>query len=90
MNNTEHSNQDWWRGVGDLTTIGLVEGAERLENVHLSIADETFNILASIPVTRPVSERVRGIHHGIARFCYRSVATGGRAANRAFRSPTGE
>lgn len=78
---------NWWAGVADVVASGLIHGSVKLERVHLSIADEAFNILQKVPVTRPWSENVRTIHHGIARLSYRSVslaATGlGALARRA-------
>lgn len=65
---------NWWAGVADLAASGLNHGALKLERVHLSIADETFNILQRVPVTRPWSERVRTIHHSVSRLSYRSVS----------------
>lgn len=67
-------NRNWWAGVADVAASGLNHGALKLERVHLSIADETFNILQRVPVTRPWSESVRYIHHGISRLSYRSVS----------------
>lgn len=67
-------NRNWWAGVADMATSGLNHGALKLERVHLSIADETFNILQRVPVTRPWSEGVRTVHHGISRLTYRSVS----------------
>lgn len=67
-------NRNWWAGVADVAASGLNHGARKLERVHLSIADETFNILQRVPVTRPWSESVRYIHHGISRLSYRSVS----------------
>ncbi|NMT62565.1 hypothetical protein [Marinobacter orientalis] len=64
----------WWAGVADVLTNGLAHGALKLERVHLSVADETFNILQRVPVTRPVGEATRFLHHTIARVSYRSVA----------------
>lgn len=75
-------NVDWWLGVADLLSAGTAVTAARLEKVHLSIADETFNVLARIPVTRPVSEPVRQLHHGIAALSYRSVSQGAHWLNR--------
>ncbi|WP_148864702.1 hypothetical protein [Marinobacter fonticola] len=75
------SRRDWWLGVIDLTTAGVDVTATRLEAVHLSIADETFNILARIPVTRPVSQRVRQLHHGISTVSYRTVSGTARTLN---------
>ncbi|MDX1456559.1 MAG: hypothetical protein R3276_03165 [Marinobacter sp.] len=74
MNTTKHAQVDWWLGVTDVLANGLAHGAEKAQRVHLSIADETFNILARIPVTRPVSEPVRKMHHGISRLSYGSVS----------------
>lgn len=67
-------NRNWWGGVADVAASGINHGALKLERVHLSIADETFNILRQVPVTRPWSESVRYIHHGISRLSYRSVS----------------
>lgn len=64
----------WWAGVADMAASGLAHGSLKLERVHLSIADETFNILQQVPVTRAWSERVRTIHHGVSRLSYRSVS----------------
>ncbi|TBW56427.1 hypothetical protein EZI54_09000 [Marinobacter halodurans] len=77
----------WWRGVADLASAGAEVTARRLEGVHLSIADETFDVLARIPVTRPFSEPVRRVHHGIAALSYRCVALGARGLNQWVRSP---
>ena len=75
------NDMQWWSGFADLVTAGAAETAQRLEQVHLSIADETFNILAAVPVTRPVSEQVRKVHHGISRCSYRGVALGVKGLN---------
>ncbi|MEQ5835894.1 hypothetical protein [Marinobacter sp. NFXS9] len=80
----------WWRGVADLASASAEVTARRLEGVHRSIADETFDVLARIPVTRPFSEPVRRIHHGIAALSYRSVALGARGLNQWVRSPAPE
>ncbi|BES73798.1 hypothetical protein RE428_48160 [Marinobacter nanhaiticus D15-8W] len=77
----ELTHRDWWLGMADLASAGAAATAGRLEQVHLSIADETFNVLARIPVTRPVSQRVRQIHHGISTLSYRSVSAGALAFN---------
>lgn len=65
---------DWWAGVADIAVTGLAHGSLKLERVHLSIADETFNMLQRVPVTRPFSETTRFFHHRIARVSYRSIA----------------
>lgn len=70
--NKQDSN--WWAGVADVAASGINHGALKLERVHLSIADEAFNLLRQVPVTRPWSERIRTIHHGISRLSYRSVS----------------
>jgi len=67
-------NLNWWIGVADVVASGLTHGAVKVERAHLSIADETFNILQQVPVTRPWSESVRHVHHGISRLSYRSVS----------------
>lgn len=77
----EITHRDWWLGIMDLASAGTAVTAARLETVHLSIADETFNVLARIPVTRPVSQRVRKIHHGISALSYRSVSAGASTLN---------
>lgn len=74
MMEKQQADLDWWVGVGHLVSHGLAEGAMKAQRVHLAIADETFNILARIPVTRPVSEPVRSVHHGISRLCYGAVS----------------
>lgn len=70
--NKQDSN--WWAGVVDVAASGINHGALKLERVHLSIADEAFNLLRQVPVTRPWSEGIRTIHHGISRLSYRSVS----------------
>ena len=85
MSESQKNNQQWWLGMADLATSGLSGAAEKIERVHLSIADETFNILKQVPTTRPVSEPVRFMHHGISRICYRGIAGGSRLINRAIR-----
>lgn len=70
---SEHT-RNWWAGVADVAASGLNHGALKVERIHLSIADETFNILQRVPITRPWSETVRVVHHGISRFSYRSVS----------------
>ncbi|MDC0662930.1 hypothetical protein [Marinobacter sp. SS21] len=75
MTSTEQTQVDWWRGVAELLAHGLAHGARKAQRAHISIADETFNILARIPLTRPVSEPVRSVHHGIAGLSYGVVAT---------------
>jgi hypothetical protein len=78
----QSDNVDWWLGAADFVAVGVTEGACHISQVHLAIADHSFNLLARVPVTRPVSERVRAIHHGIARFCYGTVAQSGRICQR--------
>lgn len=68
---------EWWLGLTDLGGQSLTQLVLGVERVHLSIADETFDVLARIPTTRPVSEPVRAAHHGISRLCYRSLAAAG-------------
>lgn len=65
---------NWWIGVADIAASGINHGALKLERIHLSIADETFSLLRQVPVTRPWSESIRTIHHGISRLSYRSVS----------------
>lgn len=74
----DQRNAAWWLGASHLLANGLAHGAQKAQRVHLAIADESFGVLARIPVTRPVSEPVRMLHHGIARLCYGSVAVAAR------------
>lgn len=67
----------WWLGLTDLGGQSLTHLVLGVERAHLAIADETFNALAQIPITKPVSEPVRSVHHGISRLCYRSLAAAG-------------
>jgi len=67
-------NRNWWAGVADMTASGINHGALKVERIHLSIADETFDILQRVPITRPWSEAVRSVHHAISRLSYRSVS----------------
>lgn len=85
MSGSDSSRQQWWLGMADVATSGLSGAADKVERVHLSIADETFNILKRVPTTRPVSEPVRFMHHGISRICYRSISGASRLVNRALR-----
>jgi hypothetical protein len=78
----EQHKHEWWLGFLDLATESTAVVATRLEQVHLSIADETFDILKQVPTTRPFSEPIRGIHHGISRISYRAVALSARHLNR--------
>ncbi|MCK7550574.1 hypothetical protein [Marinobacter goseongensis] len=82
----EHGH-DWWLGLADILTHGVVHGAQKLERVHLSIADETFNVLERIPVTRPWSEAVRATHHSVSRLSYRSVSAVAQGAGELLRGP---
>ncbi|MGC8120322.1 hypothetical protein [Marinobacter sp. VGCF2001] len=75
-------NAHWWLGVADLLGHGVQHGAVKLQRVHLSVAEESFRILESVPVTRPGARVVRVWHHGIARLSYGSVAMAGRLATR--------
>ncbi|WP_207308783.1 hypothetical protein [Marinobacter caseinilyticus] len=81
------TSKQWWLGIADLSAAGVIAGAGMIQRVHLSIADESFNLLARIPVTRPVSEPVRAIHHGLSRLSYGAVAMAAAAAQSLARSP---
>lgn len=72
------NNVHWWLGVADLLAHGMQHGAVKVKRVHLAIADESFRVLETIPVTRPGSRVVRGCHHGISHLSYASVALAGR------------
>jgi hypothetical protein len=76
------NNVHWWLGVAELVAHGIQHGAVKLKRVHLSIADESFRVLETIPVTRPVSRVVRGWHHGISNVSYTSVELHGHAIAR--------
>ena len=82
----EQKRDNWWLGVVDIATFGLEHGALTVERVHLSIADESFDVLAKIPVTQPVSEPVRVVHHRVSIFCYRSVSIAAGTVNRRLRN----
>jgi hypothetical protein len=73
------NNVHWWLGVAELGAHGMQHGAVKLKRVHLSIADESFRVLETIPVTRPVSRVVRVWHHGISNVSYTSVELHGHA-----------
>lgn len=73
------NNLQWWLGLADVLGHGVQHGAEQLKRVHLSVADETFQVLDAIPVTRPASRLVRACHHGISTLSYASVSLAGRA-----------
>lgn len=74
MNRTREQSIQWWLGIIDISAAGVSAGSLRLERVHHAIADESFNILARIPVIRPVSEPIRVVHHAISSLSYRTVA----------------
>lgn len=86
----ELSHREWWLSLADLASAGTAVTATRLEKVHLSIADETFNVLARVPVTRPVSQRVRQIHHGISALSYRTVSASASSINSWLRAQVGK
>ena len=79
MNKCE-GNTHWWLSVADLLAHGVHHGAVKLQRVHLSVADESFRILESVPVTRPGARMVRVWHHSISRLSYGSVAMAGQLA----------
>lgn len=79
MNRQNEHGKHWWLGVADLMGHGLYHGSEKLERVHLSIAEESFRVLDRIPVTRPWSRSVREVHHGVSRLSYRSIALAARS-----------
>ena len=81
MNDNQTTSYHWWLGLAHIAAIGLEEGTRKVKRVHLAISDESFNILARIPVTRPVSEPVRFLHHGITRFWYGTLTGLAREAS---------
>jgi len=70
----------WWLSVADLVAHGVQHGAVKLQRVHLSVAEESFRILESVPVTRPGARVVRVWHHSISRLSYGTVAMAGQLA----------
>lgn len=76
--NKGEGNTHWWLSVADLVSHGVQHGAVKLQRVHLSVAEESFRILESVPVTRPGARVVRVWHHGISRLSYGSVAMAGQ------------
>ncbi len=77
---------DWWLGLGDVLATGTDKGVEKLQRVHLAIADESFRVLDGFAVTRPWSRLVKQSHDGISRLCYGSVRVGALAASAALSS----
>ncbi len=45
MKTGKEQGHEWWLGLADIVTHGVAQGVYKLERVHLSIADETFNVL---------------------------------------------
>ncbi len=82
--NKGNGDMHWWLGLVDLLAHGGVQhSAVKLQRVHLSVAEESFRILETVPVTRPGGARVvRVWHHGISRLSYGSVAMAGAALTR--------
>lgn len=78
--NKGEGNTHWWLSVADLVAHGVQHGAVKLQRVHLSVAEESFRILESVPVTRPGARMVRVWHHSISRLSYGSVAMAGQLA----------
>ncbi|MEM1081272.1 MAG: hypothetical protein AAGH65_06795 [Pseudomonadota bacterium] len=64
---------EWWLGATDAVTMATAHAAAVAEQLHLSIADQSFRVLNAVPAVNLVSRPVHGLHHGIARFCYQSV-----------------
>lgn len=89
MKTGKEQGHEWWLGFADVVTHGVAQGAYKLERVHLSIADETFNVLDRIPVTRPWSQAVRFTHHNLSRLSYRSVAAVATSAGQLLTLPEG-
>lgn len=89
MKTGKEQGHEWWLGLADIVTHGVAQGVHKLERVHLSIADETFNVLDRIPVTRPWSQAVRFSHHNLSRLSYRSVAAVATSAGQLLTPPEG-
>lgn len=75
------------RAQAQLETLRLVThgaeqtvqlGAETVRAVHLGIAAIPFGILEAIPVTRPTTRLVRGIHDGISNVVYDTITGANR------------
>ncbi len=81
--NKGNGDMHWWLGLVDLLAHGVQHGAVKLQRVHLSVAEESFRILETVPVTRPGARVVRVWHHGISRLSYGSVVLAGAAVARA-------
>ncbi|GGC65072.1 hypothetical protein [Marinobacter halophilus] len=77
--NGPDNNVHWWLGVAELLAHGMQHGAVKLKRVHLAIADESFRVLETIPVTRQGSRMVRTCHHSVSHVTYASVEFAGRA-----------
>ena len=80
--NKGNGDMHWWLGLVDLLAHGVQHSAVKLHRVHLSVAEESFRILETVPVTRPGARVVRVWHHGISRLSYGSVAMAGAAVTR--------
>lgn len=87
MKTGKEQGHEWWLGLANVVIHGVAQGVHKLERVHLSIADETFNVLDRVPVTRPWSEAVRLTHHTVSRFSYRSVAAVASGAGKLLPAP---
>ncbi len=87
MKTRNEQRHEWWLGLADVVIHGVAQGVHKLERVHLSIADETFNMLDRVPVTRPWSETVRFTHHTVSRLSYRSVAAVATGAGKLLPAP---
>ncbi|MGF2686655.1 hypothetical protein ACQUWM_09165 [Marinobacter sp. DUT-3] len=89
MKTGKEQGHEWWLGLADIVTHGVAQGVHKLERVHLSIADETFNVLDRVPVTRPWSQAIRFTHHNLSRLSYRSVAAVATGAGQLLPPPEG-
>lgn len=81
--------RDWWLGISEMLGHGVDAGTQRIERVHLAIAEETFRVLREIPVISATSEQVKRTHDLIAHTAYASVAGAGRLLAQASRRGRG-
>jgi hypothetical protein len=64
----------------EIVEVAVDTGAASAEVVHKAVADVTFGVLDSIPVTEGVSKLVRGLHDGIAGSIYSTVRLSNKEA----------
>ncbi|MDI9244246.1 hypothetical protein [Marinobacter sp. CHS3-4] len=85
-----HDQRDWWLGVADLLATGSGHGVEKIQRIHLAIADESFQALDAFVVTRPWARVVKRSHDGISSLCYGAVRLGIQSIGAFRRLPTAQ